>query len=70
MGCTGSSQVLYKDTGCKGTQHVQTTAETAGHNLVFISFQAVSYPLLEFLGHCRVSRKKEIEQMNNLHIIF
>ena len=29
MGCTGSSQVLYKDTGCKGTQHVQTTAETA-----------------------------------------
>ena len=41
-----------------------------GHNLVFISFQAVSYPLLEFLGHCRVSRKKEIEQMNNLHIIF
>ena len=41
-----------------------------GHNLVFISFQAVSYPLLEFLGHCRVSRKKEIEQINNLHIFF
>ena len=29
MGCTGSIQVVYKDTGCKGTQHVQTTAETA-----------------------------------------
>ena len=41
-----------------------------GHNLVFISFQAVSYPLLEFLGHCRYSRKKEIEQINNLHIFF
>ena len=41
-----------------------------GRNLVFISFQAVSYPLLEFLGHCRVSRKKEIEQINNLHIFF
>ena len=28
MGCTGSLQVVYKDTGCKATQHVQTTAET------------------------------------------
>ena len=62
MGCTGSLQVVYKDTGCKATQHVQTTAKLQGHNRVFISFQAVSYPFLEFLGHRRVSRKRDLNK--------
>ena len=33
-----------------------------GHNRVFISFQAVSYPFLEFLGHRRVSRKRDLNK--------
>ena len=35
-----------------------------GRNIVFISSQAVSCPFTEFLGHSRVSRKQEIEQVN------